>query len=66
MGVRREILMKETLKMNLTFLQPERRGNVENKNSRPVNIRFFAKTSGIRNLSQSIRSDAKTSEVATL
>jgi len=32
---------------------------VENKNNSPVNIRFVAKTSGIRNLSQNIGSDVK-------
>ena len=42
------------------------RGKKENKNNIPVNIRFAPKTSDIRNFSQSIRSDAKTSEVATL
>jgi len=31
-----------------------------------VNIRFFAKTSDIRNFSQNIRSDVKTSEMATM
>jgi len=31
-----------------------------------VNIRFLAKTSNIRNFYQNIRSDVKTSEVATL
>ena len=41
------------------------RGNVENKNN-PVNIRFVAKISDIRYLSVNIRSDVKTSEVATL
>jgi len=38
---------------------------VENSNS-PLIIRFVAKTSDIRNFSQNIRSDVKTSEVATL
>ena len=42
------------------------RGNVVNKNNSPVNIRFVAKTSDIRNFSENIRSDVKTSEVATL
>jgi len=37
---------------------------MENNNS-PVNIRFVAKTSDIRNFSQNIRSDVKTSEVVT-
>ena len=32
---------------------------MENKNNSPVNIRFVAKTSGIRNLSQNIGSDVK-------
>jgi len=36
------------------------------KNNSSVNIRFVAKTSDIRNFSQNIRSDVKTSEVATL
>jgi len=39
---------------------------VGNKNNSPVNIRFVAKTSDIRNFSENIRSDVKTSEVATL
>jgi len=39
---------------------------VENKNNSPVNIRFVSKTSDIRNLSENIRSDVETSEVATL
>jgi len=42
------------------------RGNVVNKNDSPVNIRFIAKTSDMRNFSDNIRSDVKTSEVATL
>ena len=33
------------------------RRNVENKNNNPVNIRFVAKTSDIRNLSENITSD---------
>jgi len=33
------------------------KGNVENKNNNPVNIRFVAKTSGIRNLSENMTSD---------
>jgi len=37
-----------------------------NTNKNPVNIRFVTKTSDIRNLSENIRSDVKTSEVATL
>jgi len=36
------------------------------KNNSSVNIRFVAKTSDIRNFSENIRSDVKTSEVATL
>jgi len=42
------------------------RGNVANKSNTPVNIRFFAKTSDIRNFSENIRShvDVKTPEVA--
>jgi len=48
--------------MNLTYFQPRKRRNVENNN----NIRFVAKTSDIRNFSQNIRSDIKTSEVAAL
>ena len=52
--------------MNLTYFYPKMRRNVANKNSSPVNIRFVAKTSDIRNLSENIRSDVKTSEVATL
>jgi len=39
---------------------------VESKSNSPVNIRFFAKTSDIRFFSENIRSDVKTSEVATL
>jgi len=38
---------------------------VENNNC-PLNIRFVAKTSYIRNFPNNIRSDVKTSEVATL
>jgi len=38
----------------------------KNYNYNSVNIRFLAKTSDIRNLSQNIRSDIKTSEVVTL
>jgi len=38
---------------------------VVNKNNSAVNIRFVAKTD-IRNFSENIRSDVKTSEVATL
>jgi len=39
---------------------------VGNKHNSPANIRFIAKTSDIRNLSQNIGSDVKTSEVKTL
>jgi len=39
---------------------------VGNKNNDPVNIRFVAKILDIRNFSENIRSDVKTSEVATL
>ena len=46
--------------------KPKRTGIVVNKNNSPVNIRFVAKTSDIRNFSENIRSDVKTSEVATL
>ena len=48
--------------MNLTYFQPRKRRIVE-KNNSPLNIRFVAKTSDIRNFSQNIRSDVKTSEV---
>jgi len=41
--------------MNLSYLHPKRRENVENKNNSPVKIRFVAKTSAIRNFSQNIR-----------
>jgi len=33
------------------------RGNVENKNNNPVNIRFVQSTTDIRNLSENITSD---------
>ena len=39
---------------------------MENNNNSPFNIRSVAKTSDIRIFSQNIRSDVKTSEVATL
>jgi len=52
--------------MNLTSFQPKRRVNVEIKNNTPVNNIFVAKTSDIRNVSQNMRSDIKTSEMATL
>jgi len=51
--------------MNLNYFHPKTR-NVENKNNCPVNIRFVAKTSDIRNFYENIRSDVKTSEVSTL
>jgi len=41
--------------MNLAYFRPKMRGNVEKNN--PVNIRFVAKTSDIRNLSENITSD---------
>ena len=41
--------------MNLAYFHPKMRGNVEKNN--PVNIRFVAKTSDIRNLSENITSD---------
>ena len=43
--------------MNLTYFCPKMRGNVENVNNNPVNIRFVAKISDIRNLSENITSD---------
>jgi len=52
--------------MNLTYFYPQIKGHVVNKNNSPVNIRFVAKTSDIRNISENIRSDVETSEVATL
>ena len=52
--------------MNVTHFQPRKRRNVENNNNSQLNIRFVAKTSDIRIFSQNIRSDVKTSEVATL
>jgi len=33
--------------MNPTYFRPKMRGNVENKNNNPVNIKFVAKTSEI-------------------
>jgi len=33
--------------MNLTYFRPTMRGNVENKDNNPVNIRFVDKTSDI-------------------
>jgi len=41
-------------------------GKFEKKNNSSVNIRFVDKTSDIRNFSQNIKSDVKTSDVATL
>jgi len=52
--------------MNLTYFHPERSGNVEDKSNSPVNIRFVAKTSDIRNFSENIICDVTTSEVVTL
>jgi len=49
-----------------TSFQPERKGNVKSRNNSSVDIRFLTKTADIRNFSQNIRSDVKTSEVATL
>jgi len=43
--------------MNLTCFRPKTRGNVENKNNNPVNIRFVDKTSDIINLPENITSD---------
>ena len=59
--------MKLRLEKLITYFQPRKRRNVENNHSNcPLNIRFVTKTSAIRNFSQNIRSDVKTSEVATL
>jgi len=59
--------------MNLTYFQPRKRRNEENKNNSSLNIRLVVKTSenyleisDSRKLSRNIRSDIKTSEVATL
>jgi len=52
--------------MNLTYFRPKMRGNVNNKNNSPENIRFVAKTSDTSNLSETIRSDVATSELAAL
>ena len=41
--------------MNLAYFRPKMRGNVEKNN--PVSIRFVAKTSDVRNLSENITSD---------
>jgi len=41
--------------MNLANFLPKMRGNVKKNN--PANIRFVAKTSDIRNLSENITSD---------
>jgi len=48
--------------MNLTYFYPQIKGHVVNKNNSPVNIRFVAKTSDIRNISENIRSDVETSK----
>jgi len=58
--------MLQNLKtMNVSQCHPK---SIENlgKSISSVNIRFAAKTSDIRNISQNIRPDVKTSEVATL
>jgi len=52
--------------MNLTYFTLQIRENVANKNNSAVNIRFVARTSDIRNFSETIRSAVETSEVATL
>jgi len=50
--------MKRTSKsFNITYFRPKMRGNAENKHNNPVNIKFVAKTSDIRNLSDNITSD---------
>ena len=56
---------KKLKNMNLTHFHPKTIENLKRSNIL-VNIRFVAKTSDIRNFSQNIRSDVKTSEVATL
>jgi len=43
--------------MKPAYFCPKMRGNVENENNNPVNIRFVAKTLDIRNLSENITSD---------
>ena len=43
--------------MIVNYFHPKMRGNVENKNSNPVNIRFVDKAPDIRNLSDNITSD---------
>jgi len=60
-----EIDERNLKSMNLTDFHPKRIENLKRSNIL-VNIRFFAKTSDIKNFSQNIRSDVKTSEVATL
>jgi len=45
----REIDERNLKILSLTYFRPKRKGNVE-KNNNPVNIRFVAKTSDIRNL----------------
>jgi len=61
-----EIVERNSKMVNLTYFHPKRRGIVENKNNRPLNIRFVAKTSDIRNFLENITSDVKSSELATL
>jgi len=60
-----EIDERNLKSMNLTHFHPKWIENLKRSNIL-VNIRFFAKTSDIRNFSQNIRSNVKTSEVATL
>jgi len=52
--------------MNLPYFHLLKGRKCGRKNNSSVNIRFVAKTSDIGNISQNIRSDVKTSEVATL
>jgi len=54
------------VKETSNLFSPEKTGNIENISNSPVNTRFYAKRSDIRNFSQNIRPDVKTSEVATL
>jgi len=57
---------KTKIVLILACLYPKIRGNVINKINSPVNYRFVAKTSDIRNFSEDTRSDVKISEVAIL
>jgi len=52
--------------MNVTTFHPKKYRKFGKKNNSSDNIRFVAKISDIRNFYQNIRSDVKTSEVATL